>query len=139
MGRHPQPFGRITEKMDNMFLSRICGSNSAVLPHEEDHPLLVAAKKELLGTDESTTLEQDLQILFKKIDLDDDEVLNLQEILIFFENVTEDVSMERITTVFQSMDENGDDSLDFAEFKNLFHQMTVAGWKKKPNLNLSDY
>ena len=39
------------------------------------------------------------------------------EIIIFFENVTEDVSMERITTVFQSMDENGDECLDFAEFK----------------------
>ena len=27
-------------------------------PKDEDHPLLVMAKKELLGTDNSTTLEQ---------------------------------------------------------------------------------
>ena len=33
-------------------------------PKDEDHPLLVAAKKELLGTDDRTTLEQVMQLLF---------------------------------------------------------------------------
>ena len=109
---------------------------STVGPKDGDHPLLVAAKKELLGTDDSTTLEQvmvaallsmciffskhcfkDLHNLFKKIDLDDDNVLSLEEVVIFFRAVTDELSMERIEDIFKAMDLNGDDSLDFSEFK----------------------
>ena len=44
-------------------------------------------------------------------------MLSLQEITIFFRKVTEDISMARITDVFQKMDQNGDETLDFNEFK----------------------
>ena len=44
-------------------------------------------------------------------------MLSLQEITIFFREITEDISMERITDVFYKMDQNGDDILDFNEFK----------------------
>ena len=60
---------------------------------------------------------QDLQLLFKKIDLDEDETLTLHEIVIFFKSITDDLSMENIEDIFKSLDENGDEHLDFQEFK----------------------
>ena len=41
-----------------LFSLHLFQDKSAVLPEEDDHPLIVAAKKELLGTNYSTTLEQ---------------------------------------------------------------------------------
>jgi hypothetical protein len=44
--------------------------------------------------------------------------------------VTEDISMVRITDVFQKMDRNGDDTLDFNEFKVriLYHISTFISF-----------
>jgi Ca2+-binding EF-hand superfamily protein len=58
--------------------------------------------------------------------LDHDDVLSLHEVTVFFRKVTEDISMERITDVSPKMDQNGDDTLDFNEFKVciIYHILT---------------
>ena len=88
---------------------------------------------------------QDLRTLFDRIDLDGSDNLDLPEVIIFFKSITDDLSMENIERIFKKLDEDGNKVLDFGEFKeslidlrtfyefffqNLFHEITVAGWKK---------
>ena len=83
---------------------------------DTEHPLIVEAKKELLGTDSSTTLEQvklqimtdcfifcvkDLIKLFDEIDTDKSGNLSLYEVVVFFKAITDDISIENIRNVFK--------------------------------------
>ena len=78
---------------------------------------MVAEKLRVIQTIYNILLLQDLLLLFKKIDLDDDGVLTLEEIVIFFKAITDDLSMDNIADIFQRLDGNGDEELDFQEFK----------------------
>ena len=116
------------------------------LTGREEHPAIVAAKKELLGTSWDTTIQQDLQQLFDKIDMDCSGRLELREVVVFFKAVTDDISKENIERIFNKLDLDISKSLDFDEFQvrnslsdfqqvllfiqRLFHHIAVAGWKK---------
>merc|ERR1712029_1280340 len=102
---------------------------------ETEHPLLVQAKKELLGTDDSTTLEQDLLNLFNQIDTNNSDTLDLNEVVLFFKAITDDISLNNIQRIFYQLDKDGNKVLDFEEFKKLFHRITVAGWRRKGAMN----
>lgn len=86
-------------------------------PKDTDHPALVAAKKELLGTDNTTTLEQDLFELFCQIDTDKSGSLDLNEVVLFFKAITDDISQENVKRVFKKLDGGNQEALDFAKFK----------------------
>ena len=71
----------------------------------------------MLGTDSSTTMEEDLQNLFNQIDLDRSGNLSLDEIVVFFKAITDDISIENIKNIFQEIDDDNNHNLDFEEFK----------------------
>ena len=71
----------------------------------------------MLGTDSSTTLEQDLNDLFNHIDVDRSGNLSLDEIVVFFKAITDDISIENIKNIFQEIDDDNNHNLDFEEFK----------------------
>ena len=96
-----------------------CGQTSP----PEEHPLIMEAKKELLGTDSSTTLEQDLRNLFNQIDEDKSGNLSLDEIVVFFKAITDDISIGNINNIFQEIDDDKNCFLDFNEFKVIMHKI----------------
>ena len=106
----------------------------------------------MLGTDDSTTLEQDLLNLFNQIDTDNSDTLDLNEVVLFFKAITDDISLNNIQRIFYQLDKDGNKVLDFEEFKvrkefyekfafqivylqKLFHRITVAGWRRKGAMN----
>ena len=59
---------------------------------------------------------QDLKELFNRIDADGSNDLNLKEVHLFFKSITDDISDENIDKIFNNLDSNGDESIDFNEF-----------------------
>ena len=58
--------------------------------------------------------------MFTRIDLDRSDNLNLQEIIIFFKSITDDLSMDNIKRIFDKIDADQNKVLDFSEFKVSF-------------------
>ena len=71
----------------------------------------------MLGTDDFTTLEQDLLNLFNQIDTDNSDTLDLNEVVLFFKAITDDISLNNIQRIFYQLDKDGNKVLDFEEFK----------------------
>ena len=55
--------------------------------------------------------------MFKSIDVDNDHSLSLAEVVTFLKSITDDLSTENIENIFDSLDQSGDRSVDFTEFK----------------------
>ena len=55
--------------------------------------------------------------MFKSIDVDNDHSLCLAEVVTFLKSITDDLSTENIENIFDSLDQSGDRSVDFKEFK----------------------
>ena len=62
-------------------------------------------------------MAQDLLDLFNQIDFDASGNLDLEEVVCFFKAITDDVSLENIQRIFKQIDEDGNHTLDFDEFK----------------------
>ena len=59
---------------------------------------------------------QDLKELFNRIDTDGSNNLDLQESILFFKSITDDLSNENIEKIFKSVDADGNKSINFNEF-----------------------
>ena len=55
--------------------------------------------------------------LFKSIDTDGSGTLSLSEVILFLKSMCDDISEENIIKIFESLDDSGDKSVDFDEFK----------------------
>ena len=76
---------------------------------------------------------QELLELFKSIDVDNDHSLCLSEVVTFLKSITDDLSTENIENIFDSLDQSGDRSVDFVEFKvnnTSFFIFVKISWKK---------
>ena len=60
---------------------------------------------------------KDLMELFNSIDIDSDGSLCLSEVITFLKSITDDLSIDNIEKIFNSLDKSGDRSVDFDEFK----------------------
>ena len=60
---------------------------------------------------------QELYDLFKSIDHDGSGSLTLPEVILFLKSLTDDLSEENIEKIFNGLDETGDKTIDFEEFK----------------------
>ena len=67
--------------------------------------------------EEVKTNFQELLELFKSIDVDNDHSLCLHEVVTFLKSITDDLSTDNIEKIFDSLDQSGDRSVDFTEFK----------------------
>ena len=54
--------------------------------------------------------------LFNRIDTDGSNNLDLQESILFFKSITDDISDENIEKIFSSLDADGKKSINFNEF-----------------------
>ena len=54
--------------------------------------------------------------LYSRIDKDNSGCLDLKEVLLFMKALTDDLSEENITAIFQNLDMDQSDSIDFDEF-----------------------
>ena len=54
--------------------------------------------------------------LYSRIDKDNSGCLDLKEVLLFMKALTDDLSEENITAIFQNLDLDQSDSIDFDEF-----------------------
>ena len=54
--------------------------------------------------------------LYSRIDKDNSGTLELKEVLLFMKALTDDLSEENITAIFQNLDMDQSDSIDFDEF-----------------------
>ena len=54
--------------------------------------------------------------LFNRIDTDGSNNLDLQESILFFKSITDDLSNENIEKIFKSVDADGNKSINFNEF-----------------------
>ena len=61
--------------------------------------------------------EKELFEMFKGIDTDENESLELSEVILFLKSVTDNISEENIEKIFSNLDKSGDRSVDFEEFK----------------------
>ena len=64
-----------------------------------------------------TSNSQELNELFKSIDTDGSGTLSLSEVILFLKSMCDDISEENIMRIFESLDDSGDKSVDFDEFK----------------------
>ena len=55
--------------------------------------------------------------LFNSIDTDNDGSLCLSEVITFLKSITDDLSIENIEKIFNSLDRSGDRAVDFPEFR----------------------
>ena len=62
-------------------------------------------------------LFKELYDLFKSIDHDGSGCLTLPEVILFLKSLTDDLSEENIEKIFEGLDETGDKTIDFEEFK----------------------
>ena len=54
--------------------------------------------------------------LFNRIDRDHSGNLDLQETILFFKSITDDISDENIESIFNTLDTDGNKVIDFEEF-----------------------
>ena len=54
--------------------------------------------------------------LYSRIDKDNSGCLDLKEVLLFMKALTDDLSEENITAIFENLDTDMSDSIDFDEF-----------------------
>ena len=54
--------------------------------------------------------------LYSRIDKDNSGCLDLKEVLLFMKALTDDLSEENITAIFENLDLDQSDSIDFDEF-----------------------
>ena len=73
--------------------------------------------------------------LYSRIDKDNSGCLDLKEVILFMKALTDDLSEENITMIFDSLDMDSSNSIDFDEFMKLFEQISFAGWKPVDNTN----
>ena len=71
--------------------------------------------------------------LYSRIDKDNSGCLNLKEVLLFMKALTDDLSEENITMIFENLDMDSSDSIEFEEFMKMFDQISCAGWKPVDN------
>ena len=62
-------------------------------------------------------VQQELYDLFKSIDQDGSGSLSLPEVILFLKSLTDDLSEENISKIFEGLDETGDKLIDFEEFQ----------------------
>ena len=55
--------------------------------------------------------------MFRSIDSDGSGVLTMPEIVLFLKSITDDLSEENVEKIFNGLDDSGDRSIDFEEFK----------------------
>ena len=60
---------------------------------------------------------KELWELFRSIDSDGSGVLTMPEVVLFLKSITDDISTENIEKIFDGLDDSGDRSIDFEEFK----------------------
>ena len=94
----------------------------------------------------SSTLKE-LWELFRSIDSDGSGVLTMPEVVLFLKSITDDISTENIEKIFDGLDDSGDRSIDFEEFKvrtphnksftnpnlhlqTVMHNLTDNGWNR---------
>ena len=58
-----------------------------------------------------------LQDLFRQIDSDGSKSLSYSEVILFLKSITDDISDENLDKIFANLDQSGDRSVDFEEFK----------------------
>ena len=63
--------------------------------------------------------------LFDRIDTDGSNNLDLQESILFFKSITDDISDENIEKIFNNLDTDGNKSIDFNEFMVRLYLNTV--------------
>ena len=54
--------------------------------------------------------------LFSRIDKDNSGFLELKEVILFMKALTDDLSEDNITAIFENLDSDKSDSIDFDEF-----------------------
>jgi len=74
--------------------------------------------------------DEDLMELFNSIDIDSDGSLCLSEVITFLKSITDDLSIDNIEKIFNSLDKSGDRSVDFQEFKAVMVEIEDAGWRQ---------
>ena len=72
---------------------------------------------------------KELYDLFKSIDCDGSGSLTLPEVVLFLKCITDDLSEENIEKIFDGLDETGDKSIDFEEFKVSFNIFLILFFK----------
>ena len=72
---------------------------------------------------------KELYDLFKSIDCDGSGSLTLPEVVLFLKSITDDLSEENIEKIFDGLDETGDKSIDFEEFKVSFNIVLILFFK----------
>ena len=55
--------------------------------------------------------------VFDMIDSDKSGNLSLEEVVLYLKSITDDISVENIEKIFEGLDDSGDKSIDFEEFK----------------------
>ena len=96
------------DEVNNISLALCEVPSSQILMHSNDE-----GRKGL----KIKTIFQELLELFKSIDVDNDYSLSLSEVVTFLKSITDDLSTDNIERIFDSLDQSGDRSVDFTEFK----------------------
>jgi len=71
--------------------------------------------------------------LFGRMDKDNSGALELKEVILFMKALSDDLSEEHITMIFNNLDTDNSQSIDLEEFMILFDSISVAGWKPVDN------
>ena len=70
---------------------------------------------------------QELWELFRSIDSDGSGVLTMPEVVLFLKSITDDISEENVEKIFDGLDDSGDQSIDFEEFKVEMEMLFLPG------------
>ena len=62
-------------------------------------------------------MEQDMVDMFKRIDVDNNQSLSLNEVILFLKSVIKDISVEHMEHIFHKLDKCGDRMINYEEFK----------------------
>ena len=62
-------------------------------------------------------MEQDMVDMFKRIDVDNNQSLSLNEVILFLKSVSKDISVEHMEHIFHKLDKSGDRMINYEEFK----------------------
>ena len=63
--------------------------------------------------------------MFRSIDSDGSGVLTMPEVVLFLKSITDDISEENVEKIFDGLDDSGDQSIDFEEFKVEMEMVTL--------------